>query len=83
MSDNPVREQIERDLDKAFDEEDIGRDGAYYAALDMATRQDQIAWNRCLDEVMKLATEQQYIEHDVEGYQALEKLKTDIEKLRR
>lgn len=29
MSDkDPVREQIERDLEKAFDEEDIGRDGA-------------------------------------------------------
>jgi len=53
MSDkDPVREQIERDAEKAFNDEDIGSNGSFYAALELADRQDKIAWNRCLDEVM-------------------------------
>lgn len=55
MSDkDPVREQIESDAENAFNDEDIGSNGSFYAALELADRQDKIAWNRCLDEVIKL-----------------------------
>lgn len=84
MSDkDPVREQIERDAEKAFNDEDIGSNGSFYAALELADRQDKISWNRCLDEVIRMITVRQDGVYGDSEYSELDRLKQDLEKLRR
>lgn len=87
MSDekDPVREQIERDAEAAFHE--LGFVGSETRArIHGMQHQDPIAWNRCLDAVIKeIDNESDYLmmSWKSKSAEALQKFKDKLENMRR